>query len=80
FPGADGEPNPGPGSRATTIETVPEGDARFGADRATSVLKALSLQDGLTRLRELQSTLAAVQKQIRRKVRAAEHALSDGAE
>ena len=80
FPGADGGPDPGPGSRATTTEPVPEEGARFTSERATSAPEASSLRDGLTRLRELQSTLAAAQKHLRRKVKAAEFALSEGTE
>ena len=80
FPGADGDPDPDPGSRDTTTEPVPEEGARFRSERATSAPEASSLQDGLTRLRELQSTLGAVQKHLRRKVEAAEFALGEGTE
>lgn len=80
FPGAGGEPEQEPRSRATTIDTVQEEDSHSSSGRATPAFKASSLQDGLTHLRELQSTLAAVQKQIRRKVKAAEFALSEGSE
>jgi hypothetical protein len=80
FPGADGGPHPDPGRRAATTDPVPEKGARFRSESATSAPEASSLRDGLTRLRELQSTLAAAQKHLRRKVKAAEFALSEGTE